>query len=41
MQVGSATTGEYHDAENRQYEIKFKAGYDAYSKRGRGADLQK
>ena len=33
MQASLATTNEEHSAENRQYEIEFKADYDAYSKR--------
>ena len=33
MQVSIATTEEDHAAENRQYEIEFKADYDTYSKR--------
>ena len=33
MQLSSATTEEDRTAENRQFEIKFKADYNAYSKR--------
>ena len=33
MQVSLATTDEDHSAENRQYEIEFKADYDAFGKR--------
>ena len=33
MQVSIATTEEDRTAENRQYEIEFKADYDTYSKR--------
>ena len=32
-QVSLATTDEDHSAENRQYEIEFKADYDAFGKR--------